>query len=57
VSLGRRLLRRVFTSQHAEQVREAGVVGSGSHVTITGSQGVQVGSGNTQTDTFQAPPA
>jgi hypothetical protein len=38
-------------------LREAGVVGSGYHVTITGSQGVQVGSGNTQTNTFQAPPA
>jgi hypothetical protein len=99
VSLGRRLLRRLSTSQRAEQIREAvtevgdqpddeasvdilraqvlkalkqepelahglaellreaGVVSSGYHVTITGSQGVQVGSGNTQTNTFQAPPA
>jgi hypothetical protein len=99
VSLGRRLLRRLFSSQRGDQIREAvtevgdqpddetsvdilraqvlkalkqepelaqqlaellreaGVVGSGYNVTITGSQGIQVGSGNTQTNTFQAPPA
>lgn len=99
MSLGRRLLRRLFTSQRAEQIRqavtevgdqpgdegsvsllraqvlktlsqdphlaqelvdllrEAGVVGSGYTVNITGSQGVQVGDHGTQHNTFQTPPA
>jgi hypothetical protein len=98
VGLGRRLLRRLFTSGRADQVRaavaevgeqpgdeasvgvlraqllkalskepelaeelsqmlgEAGVGGDRYTVTVTGSQGVQVGSGNTQTNTFSSPP-
>jgi hypothetical protein len=98
VGLGRRLLRRLFTSGRGEQVQaavvevgeqpgddasvavlraqllkalsqepqlledvsrmlaEAEVGGDRYTVTISGSQGVQVGSGNTQTNTFSTSP-
>jgi hypothetical protein len=98
VGLGRRLLRRLFTSNRADQVQaavvevgeqpgdeasvgvlraqllkalsqepklaeelsqmlgEAGVGGTRYTVTVTDSQGVQVGSGNTQANTFLSSP-
>lgn len=92
VSLGRRLLRRLFASKRGDQVREAvtelgeqpgdksaavlkaqvmkaltqepgladdlaQLLGGNYQVVVTNSQGVQVGSHNTQTNTFQSPPA
>ncbi|SNY33454.1 RIP homotypic interaction motif-containing protein [Paractinoplanes atraurantiacus] len=97
VGVGRRLLRRLFTSGRGEQIQaavvevaespedeasvavlraqlvkalsqdpqllqdlsqilgEAGVGTDRYKVTVTGSQGVQIGSGNTQTNTFTSP--
>lgn len=40
----------------SRMLAEAGVGGDRYKVTISGSQGVQVGSGNTQTNTFSSPP-
>ncbi|MET8148728.1 hypothetical protein ACIBSW_12735 [Actinoplanes sp. NPDC049668] len=99
VSLGRRLLRRLFASRRGDQVRaavvevgeqpddeasvavlraqvlkalsqepalveelsrmlgQAGAGGDRYTVTVSGGQGVQVGSGNTQTNTFTSPPS
>jgi hypothetical protein len=93
VSLGRRLLRRLFASKRGDQVREAvtelgrqpgdetsaavlkaqvmkaltqepgladdlaQLLGANYQVVVTHSQGVQVGSHNTQTNTFTSPPA
>lgn len=99
VGVGRRLLRRLFTSGRGEQVQaavaelgesawgeasvtvvraqllealsreprlvadlsrmlgEAKVGGDRYAVTVSGGQGVQVGSGNTQTNMFTSPPA
>jgi hypothetical protein len=41
----------------AKMLGEAGVGGDRYTVTISGSQGFQVGSNNTQTNTFNSPPA
>lgn len=41
----------------SDMLREAGVGGDRYTVMISGSQGFQVGSGNTQTNTFTSPPA
>jgi hypothetical protein len=41
----------------SRMLAEAGVGGERYSVTISGSQGVQVGSGNTQINTFSPPPA
>ncbi|MEV0133665.1 hypothetical protein AB0H83_35035 [Dactylosporangium sp. NPDC050688] len=40
----------------ADVVQLLGVAGGKSTVTVSGSQGVQIGEGNTQTNTFNAPP-
>ncbi|MFD0585822.1 hypothetical protein [Dactylosporangium darangshiense] len=40
----------------ADVVPLLGAVGGNFTVTVSGSQGVQVGDGNTQTNTFNAPP-